>query len=200
MRRIEPSEAKVLSNNLKEMGINAVCPDSQKRLALKAIQVHPEEFIWPIPIIEFRSVGTRSHTCDVVNDSMPPSGWYCKCQYFPLDRKYLIVSQEAQKLFGYTEEECIELCAPIVLEDETCTDPPLMSHLIYHEDWHLISQVFVEAILDTKGESTPREVRCVRNKEASLIRCVVRLRLSKSDSYTSNTWNHFANWCFLPIP
>jgi hypothetical protein len=204
MTRIEPSEALILSDKLREFGINTACPANQKRIFLQLYTLHPEEIIWPIPIIEFRTTGNRAHFCENAKDASTSSKSFCKCQYFPTDHKYLIVSREAQELFGYSERECIELCNPNIPEDEIFTDPPILASLIFHEDWNLVCQCFVEAVLDSEGRSSPKAVRCLKKPSSSstqieFTKCMVCLRFSRSDNYVTSTWNHIANWCFIPL-
>jgi hypothetical protein len=192
---MDPSEVDSMVEELKVIGIYTVAPMPQKKLS---IQLLAEEIYWSVPIIEVRSVGVRSHKCDANEHSNIPSTWSCKCRYDALDQKFLRVSREAQALFGYSDQECLELCDP---DNSQIPDSiaELFTTLIHKDDYELMCQSFIEAILDIDGRSLPRKIRCMNQKDSSMTRCIVRLRISKSDNFTSNEWNHVANWCFFPL-
>jgi hypothetical protein len=195
MLRLDSGDVQELVQNLQKMGVFVSPPKLEKKLT---IQLLPVETTWTLPIIEIKSTGVRSHNCKASHHENTPSTWSCDCKYHPLDQKFLTVSSEAQKLFGYSEEELMSLCdsdkspVPYSIWD-------LYAAIIHEDDYEIFCKMASEAILDSEGRSLTKRIRCVNQKESSVTHCIARLRLSKSENYSDNTWNHYSNYCFFPL-
>jgi hypothetical protein len=195
MFRLYPKDVDDLIENLKNMGVHTTAPIPEKKTV---VELTLEKTYWPIPCIETKLTGVRAHNCNAHEHSKLPTAWSCDCRYHPLDRKFLTVSEEARNLFGLSEQDIITLCDPYQ------TDIPfsiveLYANIIHESDSDKFCQLVAESILDPEGRSLPKQIRCINTKDGSIIPCIVRLRLSKSENYYENSWNHYTNFCFIPL-